>query len=95
MKQTAREVAFLTELPLLRIITEGRLSHIEGGNYQVPFRLFRPDNSIVYDAIQGEWYEQLVNQFARSVSCVEAKAVELQRRVDAEFINARVEFMLQ
>ncbi len=94
-RQAAREVAFMTELPLLRVVTEGRHSHLQGGNYQVPFRLHPIDNTIVHDAIQGEWYEQLVYQFARSISCVESTPVELPRRIDAEFINAKVESMLQ
>jgi hypothetical protein len=94
-KQAAREVAFETELPLLRVVTEGRHSHIEGGNYQVPFRLHPSDNTIVHDAIQGEWYEQLVYQFARSISCIEPKPVQLPTRVDQQFIDAKVESMLQ
>lgn len=94
-KQAAREVAFETELPLLRVVTEGHHSHLEGGNYQVPFRLHSIGNTIVNDAIQGEWYEQLVYQYARTISCTEAQTVKLPTRVDQAFMDAKVESMLQ
>lgn len=98
MKQAAFRVADETELPLLKVeVSATGSAHIPGGNYQVPFRYFAADDVIAKtnSPVDGEWYQQLVYQVARNISCCEAKPVNLPERVTPEFIDATVQKMFQ
>lgn len=93
MKQAAFTVAFETNLPLLRVI-DGPYPSVEGGNHMIPFKL-SIDNTICHDARNGEDYNRLVYQVAHSTSCIEAKAVKLPPRIDQQFIDSKVQSMMQ
>jgi hypothetical protein len=94
MKQAAFQVAFETEQPLLKV-TDGRYPSVEGGNHMIPYRLSTLDNVIVHDSAYGEDYSRLVYQVAHSTSCIEAKPVELPARIDQQFIDSKVNSLLQ
>jgi hypothetical protein len=93
MREAALFVAFEGDLPLLKIGPHG----VEGGNYLVPFVMFKREDggmALAHDSHKGEWYQQLVCQVAWNISREATQPVELPKRVTESYIAAKVAEMV-
>ena len=87
LKQAALTVAFECDLPLLEIVPDGGYPHVKNGGQSVPWCTYRRDDGttgFAHNSHRNESYDQLVYQYARSISFEEAQPVKLPQRVAEE-----------
>ena len=86
LKEAAFTVAEECELPLLEIEPDG--SRIKDGCQAVPWCIYKKDDGslgFAHNSFRNESHDQLIYQYARSISRETAQPVELPRRIaDAE-----------
>lgn len=89
LKAAALEVAFRCELPLLEISEEKGYPHVKDGGRAVAWCLYKKDNpdpagvspmGFAQNSHRSEQYDQLIYQYARSISMEQPQPHELPER---------------
>lgn len=85
LKAAALTIAEECDLPLLEIVQDGEYSHVKPGfGLAVPWRTYKKDDGTLgfaHDSQRNESYDQLIYQYARSLSMEESQPVILPRRI--------------
>ena len=83
LKAAALEVAFQCDLPLLEISEEKGYPHVKDGGRAVPWCTYTKDDGstgFAHNAHRSEQYDQLIYQYARSISLEVPQPHELPER---------------
>ena len=84
LKQAALVTAFECDLPLLEIVQDGQYSHAKNAGAAVPWCTYKKDDGslgFAHNSHRSESYDQLVYQFARSISWEKMQPVALPQRI--------------